>query len=219
MAASASGSAQRTSEASTAWRSPATGRRDGSVRTGPSWIDVGADLGAEGGEQLLGHRAGGDPGRGLAGRGPLEHVAGVVEVVLLHAGEVGVAGPGRGQGLLGGAGVGRHLLGPLAGRAVPLAVGDLDGDRRPEGAAVADAGDQGDLVGLEAHAGAPAVAEAAPGQLVGDVLDGELEARGHALEDDDEGLAVGFTGGQVAQHRTNLPGHQAPLGDGCGLSP
>ena len=41
--------------------------------------------------------AGGDPGRGLAGAGPLEHRAGVVEAVLEHAGVVGVAGPRPGQ--------------------------------------------------------------------------------------------------------------------------
>ena len=42
-------------------------------------------------EQLLGHRAGRDPCRGLAGTGALEHVAGIGEAVLLHADEVGVA--------------------------------------------------------------------------------------------------------------------------------
>ena len=55
---------------------------------------VAEHLGAELGEEQLGQRAGGDAGRGLPGAGPLEHVAGVVEAVLLHADEVGVAGPG-----------------------------------------------------------------------------------------------------------------------------
>ena len=44
----------------------------------------------------LAQRAGRDPGRRLARRGPLEHVAGVVEAVLLHAGQVGVARAGAG---------------------------------------------------------------------------------------------------------------------------
>ena len=47
-------------------------------------------------QQQLGQRAGRHPGRGLAGRGPLEHVAGVVEAVLLHPGQVGVARAGAG---------------------------------------------------------------------------------------------------------------------------
>ena len=84
-------------------------------------------------------------------------------------------------------------------------VGDLDGDRRAEGAAVADAADQGDLVGLEAHAGAAPVAEPAPGQLLGDVggLDGQ--AGRQSLDHDDQGPAVRFSGGQEAQHRSTLP--------------
>ena len=61
----------------------------------------------------------------------------------------------------------------------------------PERLAVAHAADEGDLVLLELHARAPPEAEAAPGQLVGDVLDGELEPGGHALDDHDEGTARG----------------------------
>ena len=46
---------------------------------------------------------------------------------------------------------------------LPLAVADLDGDRRAERAAVADAAEDGDLVLLEAHAGAAPVARAGGG--------------------------------------------------------
>ena len=165
-------------------------------------------------QQRLGHRAGRHPGRGLAGRGPLEHVAGVDEVVLLHAGQVGVAGAGRGQRRGGGPGSGRHLLGPLA--AGPLAVGDLDGHRRAEGAAVADAAQEGHLVLLEAHAGARGRSPGAGGPARPlDVLDGHRQPGGQALEDHHEGLAVGLAGGQEAQHRPNLlagpPGTEAGL--------
>ncbi len=64
---------------------------------------------------------------------------------------------------------------------------------------------EGDLVGLEAHARAAAVAEASTGQLGGDVggLDGQTG--GQTLDDDDEGFAVGFAGGQEAQHVATLP--------------
>ena len=64
---------------------------------------------------------------------------------------------------------------------------------------MADAAEERDLVLLEAHAGPTAVAEPAPRQLVLDVLhDGQ--PGGQALDDHDEGLAVGLAGGQVAEH-------------------
>ena len=60
---------------------------------------------------------------------------------------------------------------------------------------MADAAEQGDLVGLEAHARAPSVAEPSPGQLAGDVrfLDGQT--RRQSLDDDDEGAPVRLTSG------------------------
>ena len=166
MAASAAGSKQRTAHSSTRSRSAGPGAGVGRGGGVAQADDVADHRDAQLAEQELGQGAGGHPGRRLAGRGPLEHVAGVVEAVLLHARQVGVARPGLGQDGGRRAGLGRHLLGPLG----PLGVGDLDGHRRAEGAAVADAADQGDLVGLEAHAGAPAVAEPASGQFAGDVL-------------------------------------------------
>ena len=64
--------------------------------------------------------------------------------------------------------VGRHHLLPLG----PLGVADLDRDRPALGLAVPDAADERDLVLLELHPGAAAVAEPAPGQRVGDVVGG-----------------------------------------------
>ena len=75
---------------------------------------------------------------------------------------------------------------------------------------MAHAADERDLVLLEAHAGAAPVAQAPPGQLVGDVLDRDARARRAALDHDDEGRAVGLTGGQEAQHRANLPAGRPP---------
>jgi hypothetical protein len=182
----------------------ALGRRRG-VTKGD---DVADDGRAQLVEQQLGQGAGGDAGGGLPGRGALEHVAGVLEAVLEHPGQVGVPGPRLGEHLARGAGLGRHLLGPLR----PLGVGDLDRHGRAERAAVADAAEQRDLVGLEAHARAAPVAEAAPCQLVGDVgcLDGQ--AGGQALDDDDEGFPVGFAGGQEAQHVATLPDARTAIG-------
>jgi hypothetical protein len=48
-------------------------------------------------EEGRGDRAERDPGRGLAGAGALQHGPGVVEAVLLHADQVGVAGAGTGE--------------------------------------------------------------------------------------------------------------------------
>ena len=178
-----------------------------SARAAAHLDHVAEHLGAELGEQQLGQRAGGDAGRGLAGAGALEHVAGVVEAVLLHADEVGVAGPGLAERLLGGARRGRHLLLPLR----PLGVVDHDRDRRPEGATVAHAAEELDVVALEAHAGAAAEPEAAAGELVADLLDGDGQARGQALDHHRERGAVGLTGGQVAQHPDDLRGDDSRI--------
>ena len=66
------------------------------------------------------------------------------------------AWPGRGwvSGAFVAPGRRRHLLVPLVA-ADPLGVADLDGHRRAERAAVADAADQRELVLLEAHAAGP----------------------------------------------------------------
>jgi hypothetical protein len=144
---------------------------------------------------------------GLPGGGPLEDVTGVDEAVLLHAGQVGVAGPGLGEGLLGRTVLGqdRHLLLPLVGVALPLGVGDLHRHRRAERAAVADPAQDPDLVDLEAHARPPAVAQPAPPQLLLDLLDPHLEPGWQPLDDDDEGRSVGLTSGQEAEHGWTLP--------------
>ena len=137
----------------------------------PDRHDVADHLGTDGlAEERLGHGAERDPGGGLAGAGPLEHRAGVVEVVLLHADEVGVARARTRQRrvarLLGQQlrvdRVGRHHRLPLG----PLAVADLDGDRAAHGEAVPDPADDPHGVLLELHPGTATVAEPATGQLL-----------------------------------------------------
>ena len=98
--------------------------------------------------------------------------------------------------------MGRHLFGPLL---FPLAIADLDGNRRSEGDSMTNASKDGDLIGLKLHAGATTKAESATSQLVSNLLDSDGQTRREPLDDDDEGLAMGFTGGQITQHRTNLP--------------
>ena len=93
------------------------------------------------------------------------------QVVLLHARQIGVARAGAwsaGRAVRPGAALisSCHLsLRFHSLLATSMATGE------PERAAVADAAEEGHLVLLEAHAGTPAVAEPAAGQLVADLLD------------------------------------------------
>jgi hypothetical protein len=75
---------------------------------------------------------------------------------------------------------------------------------------VADAREELHVVTLEAHAGAAAVAEATAGQLVGDGLDRDGKQGRETLDDDDQGLAVGLPGGEVAQHTARVPADPPP---------
>ena len=71
---------------------------------------------------------------------------------------------------------------------------------------MADAAEELDVVTLESHAGTSTEAEAAAGELVTDLLDGDREAGREPFDDDREGRAVRFTRSQVAQHTARLPG-------------
>ena len=142
-------------------------------------------------------RAGGDAGGGLAGAGPLEHVADVGVAVLLRADEVGVPGP-RQVHLFGLEPLDRPGVHPLLPVGV-VAVGDEDGDRAAEGAAVADAGADLDRVGLDPHPAAAAVAELAPRHVAVERLAVELEPGRHPLDDRDEPGPVRLPGGGEAE--------------------
>ena len=160
-------------------------------------------------QQRTGDRACGNPGGRLAGAGPLQDGSCVVEAVFEHARVVGVAGPRPGQRRVAGAllaehgcldRVGGHDRFPLR----PFGVADLDGDRAAERDAVADAGEHGDLVLLELHPGAAAVAQPAPGQLAGDVVGGDVDAGDHAFDNGHQGAAVGFTSCSPSQHASHF---------------
>ena len=171
--------------------------------------DVGDDLDSEGlAEELPRDGTGSDAGGGLAGAGPLEHRARVVEFVLEHAGVVGVAGPWPGQGGVardvqcGGIHrVGGHHSFPLG----PFGVADLDGDRTPQCHAMPKAGQHGDLVAFELHPGPPAITEATAGQLIGNVVRRDTQAGDHAFHHGDQCSAVGFTSSCPSQHVSHLP--------------
>ena len=147
-----------------------------------------------------------DPCRRLARRRALEHVAHVVEAVLQGAGEVRVPRPDAGDrlGALGAVVGERRELGRLVvaqrpdlhhpGPVLPVAVRDLEQDRRAERAPVPDAAQDPRPVVLDGLARAATVAALATGEVDGEVVLGEREAGGHALDHGAQHRAVALAG-------------------------
>ena len=131
------------------------------------------DFDVERPQHQLGQSSGGNARRGLAGRGALQHVAAVGKVVLEGAGQIGMAGTRRGDGLVqrGVAGLDRQFRLPV----LPVAVDELDGDGRTDRLAVAHAAEHVGLVGFNLHAAAAAIALLAPPQIAVD----EVKINGH----------------------------------------
>src|SRR5690348_7767142 len=141
--------------------------------TGPDpaqFHDMRTDLDAELFQQQLAYGAAGDPRHRLPRAGPLQDVACVLAVVLERAREIGVAGAGAGHLTpplrAGRVGLGRHDVLPV----LPVAVPHQHRDGRAQRLAGAHAGEPFDLVGLDLHAGAAAVAAHTPLQLDIDAL-------------------------------------------------
>ena len=74
---------------------------------------------------------------------------------------------------------------------------------------MADAADEGDLVLLEAHPRAPAVAQPAAGQLALHLLDRDRQPGRQPLDRHHEGAAVRLAGGEEAEHRGKSTGGPA----------
>ena len=133
-----------------------------------------------------------DPGGGLPGAGPLQDRPGVGVPVLLHAGQVGVARAGAGSAARCGPGS-ASSSGSTGSAAITVChfghsvLPTRIATGLPSVSAVPQAADDLDLVLLERHPRAPAVAEPAPGQLAGDLRGGHLDPGGHALQHRDEG--------------------------------
>ena len=68
-----------------------------------------------------------------------------------------------------------------------------------------DTGQHRDLVLLELHPRAAAVAQPAAGQLTTDLLGRDLDAGDHALDHGHQRAAVGFTSCGPSQHASHLP--------------
>ena len=194
MRASASGSTQLRRISSRALAAAISAqaalRPSSAAPTRTTWLPTSI---AELAEQHLGEGSAGDAGGALAGAGAFEHVAGVGEVVLQGAGEVGVAGARAGDGLVlvGVARFDGEDLFPV----LPVVVGEGHGDGRADGFAVTDAAEDVGGVALDAHAAAAAVALLAPPELAVEELLIDGDAGGQAADESDEGFAVTFTGG------------------------
>ena len=150
------------------------------------------DLDADRGQEGLGDRARGDVHRRVPRRRALERVADIAEVVLLDAGEVGVARTRKRHGLR--AFSLRLALGrPRAHPPRPVlvvAVPDDERERRPEGAAVAQTGEHVDPVLLDLLPRRAAVALLPPLEVAVDRVAVEHEPGRQAGEDRDEPRAV-----------------------------
>jgi len=85
---------------------------------------------------------------------------------------------------------------------------DDDRDRRSEGRAEAHPTEELDVVALEAHPRAATEAEAAPGELGADLVDGDGKARREPFDHDHQGRAVRLPGSQVA---AASPGQRTPF--------
>ena len=163
-------------------------------------------LNAQSLQNLSGNHTKSHAGRSLTCGGALQHRASLREVVLLHAGKVGVAGTRAGQrrvtsavlNQLGVNRIGAHHVSPLG----PLGVGNLNSDRAALSQAVAHTTQDAHTILLELHAGTAAVAETAASPGVTHHIAGEFHTGGNPLKDANERLAVGFSGSEPTKsHR------------------
>ncbi len=153
-------------------------------------------------QEEFGDGAQGYAGGGFAGGGALEDVAGFGEVVFQGSGEIGVAGAGRGDAFVfGGVALrdGKRFL-PV----FPVAIFELNGDGRADGLALADAGENVGGVALDFHAAAAAVALLAAPEFAVEKGLIDFQSGGHTGQKGDQGFAVRFSGGEIAQHKRSI---------------
>ena len=151
-------------------------------------------------EQCFGQRADGHARRGLARAGAFQNVAGVVEIVLDGAGQVGVAGTRARDRLVLVLGAVDILHRQRFGPVLPVLVADDDGDGRADGLGVAHAGDNFGAVGFDLHAPAAAVALLAAPQLAIDGVERDRDAGGQPRQGRHQALAMRFSGCFKAEH-------------------
>src|SRR6185503_2314199 len=82
----------------------------------------------------------------------------------------------------------------------PVAVANQQGDRRAGRPPVADTREDLCAVAFDGHSSSAAVAALPPAELLVERIDVELESRRHAVDGNDERLAVRFAGGEKPEH-------------------
>ena len=156
-------------------------------------------------EQVLAEGADGDAGRGLAGRGALEDVADVGQLVLHDAGQVGVAGARH----VDDACASRVDLGELFIRDRPgtlrgapvlvIAVLDDQAQRPPERAAMAHTTEDRGLVGLDRLARRAAITGLAPSEIALQAIAVRMQSCGQTREDRDDAGTMRLAGGDEGE--------------------
>jgi hypothetical protein len=172
------------------------------------------DLDPEFLEQPAGEGAGGDSRSSLPGTGSLQDIPGIVPIILEDAYQVGMTGARAGDLSPAGLTVAlrRHHVFPVG----PVTVADLHRDGRPHGLPAPYSGQPLDLVRLDLHPRAAAVALHPALELMIDVLGSHWQAGGNPLHDDGKGLAVGFTRRDKSKsHPYPLQQQQHPRISGC----
>ena len=154
-------------------------------------------------KELLGDFTQSHAGGGLAGAGTLEHRTGIVEAILAHAGQIGMARTRTAQRRIATftrqiavEGIGAHYFGPLG----PFGVGDFDGHRRAERQSMTYASEQSHLILFELHTGATTIAEPTAGQRGDDVVGTDANAGRQPLDHGHQGLSMRLPCCLPAQH-------------------
>src|SRR5580704_11737761 len=157
---------------------------------------------AEFAEESLCEGADGNTRRRFAGGSALEDIASLGKVVLQSAGQVGMTRAGRSYPLVPGRvalAYGQGLLPVL-----PVSVFKLDRDGRANCHAVSDAGEDVSRITLNLHAAAAAIALLPPPEFTVEICLVDFQPCGQAREESDQSFAVGFSGGEVAQHKCSI---------------
>jgi len=163
------------------------------MRASASANHVAANLNANRSQHQLGNGSSGHPRGGFPRRGALQHIACVGQIILQSAGQVGVPRPRRSHRLMQRrvASLDRQLLFPI----LPVAIDNLDGDRRANRLAVAHPAQHMSLVGLNLHAAAAPIALLATPQLAIHKIQTDRHASRHSRDQRHQRLSVRLSGG------------------------
>ena len=165
---------------------------------------VAEDLDPEGPQENLGQSARGHPGRGFAGAGALQDVAGICMIELERPGQIRVPGTwARDAALV--AGIARnfphgHDLLPVA----PIAVLNHHRDRTAQGFSVADTGQESNLIAFNFHSAAAAVTALTPFEFMINEFEVDDQMSRETFDQSNEGLTVRFPSGSEAQHGLSI---------------